>query len=43
MDSSTEITYQTLLEEGKQIRALIKYVPEGPNVIFRAYLRVSDY
>lgn len=37
MDSSTEITYQTLLEEGKQIRALIKYVPEGPNVIFRAY------
>jgi len=37
MDSSIEITYQTLLEEGKQIRALIKYVPEGPNVLFRAY------
>lgn len=37
MDSLTEITYQSLLDEGKQIRALIKYVPEGPNVLFRAY------
>lgn len=44
MDTSIGITYASLLEEGEQIRALIKYVPETSDVIFRSYseYKISD-
>ena len=40
MDTSLDISYTSLLDEGTQIKALIKYVPETSDIIFRSY---SEY